>query len=666
MALSAPEASFAPDSFGTHVYTVQSGDTLWGISQQFGTTVAHLRELNPAVQGTDVIYPGQQLVVPGSSGPPETGGQTQSYTIRSGDTMGAIAAAHGTTVDQLMRLNPWITNPNYIQAGWVIQVPAFTPAPPPPNPGPVPPGPFPPGPLTTEPNHQFSLGETWPYIKQYANQYGFDPHVLAGMVQQESGFKNYQVHFDGTGHGLLGLDDNGLLPDFEGWVRRTKPGQENYSAGRGAGASSIPPDWQLEYAAQKLASYKNTFGGGDDYAAARAWYRGPGGMNDSLGYHYQSLIQAHVSQLFANGDPPDQLPGPVPPPPPQPLPNGPIRSVDQANQFFLSQWGPTPYNSGGWPYGFNDCGPTSAAMVAEAVGLWPPSGPGGASATIDRMRDTILGYDSTYSQLMNTTQLASGLRSAGAATQMLYNADPVASVEEALGRGHPAILGGSGVWNAWGAQQRAAGNYLNSRDPGGHFVTVMGKSDDGRYIVGDPLVRNGAITVTADQLRTYMSNGFGVLEAWNPNAVPPPPPPPQPAKATFQTVTGNYMSAQNGGLNGAGTGPGANEQFDMSDLDGGDLRSGDYINLKSSAGLYVCAEFGGGQEVNANRPAAAEWERLKIVEIGGDGIIQDGDRVAFQTSDGQHWLIAQHGGGDNINSDSTIPGYFETFTYRKG
>ncbi len=653
MALSAPVAQTAFASAQSTVHTVQAGDTLWGISQRYGTTVQTLRDLNPAIRNTDLIYPGQQLVVSGSSGPTgPTGpsGGTQSYTIQPGDTMSGIAARHNTNVPELMRLNPWITNADRIQAGWTIQVPSSGgPS------GPTgPTGPAPTGPLTNEMNHQFSLNETWPYIKHYANQYGFDPRTLAGMIQQESTFKNYQVHFDGTGHGLLGLDDNGLLGDFEGWVRRNKPGQEGYSAGRGSSAQSIPPDWQIEYAAQKLASFKNAYG--SDMAAARAWHRGPGLMNDSLGYRYQNLIQGHMNNLFANGEPPDTLP---PTGPTNPTPGaGPIRSVDQANQFFLSQWGPTPYNSGGYPYGFNDCGPTSAAMVAQATGLWPRSSAGESASTIDRMRDTILGYDSQQSQLMNMSQLATGLTRAGGQTQMLYG-DVVASVDQALGRGHPTILGGSGVWNAWGAQQQASGNYLNSRNPGGHFVTVMGKTDDGRYLVNDPLMRNGAIPVTGDQLRTFMSGGFGVLEAWNPNQ-------PAPSQgATFQSVTGHYMSAQNGGLDATAGGLGANERFQMIDMDGGELRSGDYVNLRAANGQFVVAEYGGGQEVNANRAAAAEWERLKLVEIGGDGIIQDGDRVAFQTSDGQHYLIAENGGGANVTANSTIPGYFESFIYRR-
>jgi hypothetical protein len=86
-------------------------------------------------------------------------------------------------------------------------------------------------------------------------------------------------------------------------------------------------------------------------------------------------------------------------------------------------------------------------------------------------------------------------------------------VDQALARGNPVILGGYGVWAAWGSQQQAAGNYLNGRDPLGHFVTVLGKTQDGQYIVGDPLVRGGSVTVSAQQLATFYGNsGFGMLE----------------------------------------------------------------------------------------------------------------------------------------------------------
>lgn len=148
--------------------------------------------------------------------------------------------------------------------------------------------------LSQERNAQLSLGQVWPYIEKYAKQYGADPKVLAAIINQESGFKNYGVHFDGTGHGLVGLDDNGLLPDFEKWS-----GQR---FGRGAGAKTIPPELQIEYLAKTIGSMSQRYG--SDFAAARAWHRGGGGMNDSRGRHYEALIRGHIGKLFPGGKTP--------------------------------------------------------------------------------------------------------------------------------------------------------------------------------------------------------------------------------------------------------------------------------------------------------------------------------------------------------------------------
>lgn len=48
---------------------------------------------------------------------------SSAYTVKSGDTLGAIAARNGTTVQELQRLNPQITNPNLIQPGQTFKLP---------------------------------------------------------------------------------------------------------------------------------------------------------------------------------------------------------------------------------------------------------------------------------------------------------------------------------------------------------------------------------------------------------------------------------------------------------------------------------------------------------------------------------------------------------------
>lgn len=145
------------------------------------------------------------------------------------------------------------------------------------------------GGFSMEPDHQFSLAELWPLIQEYSNASGTDPRILAGMVQQESTYHNYRVHRDGTGHGLLGLDDNGLLADFEAW--------SGLSVGRGPSASIIPVEPQLEFAARQLRRYQDAYPGEGEYVGARAWHAGGGGRNSNRGQDYERLIRARIAEL---------------------------------------------------------------------------------------------------------------------------------------------------------------------------------------------------------------------------------------------------------------------------------------------------------------------------------------------------------------------------------
>ncbi|MBN1205476.1 MAG: peptidoglycan-binding protein [Myxococcaceae bacterium] len=196
-----------------------------------------------------------------------------------------------------------------------------------------------------------------------------------------------------------------------------------------------------------------------------------------------------------------------------PIGSGTVSTTEDANEYFLTQWGGTPYNSAsGAPFGYNDCGPTSAVMALSAIGLMERPSPENASATIDAVRDAALGHDTTQSQRMGFGSLQRAVQEYGGQTQMINGID---SIDQAIERGNPVVIGGN-PWQAWGSEQRANGNYLNSRDPGGHFVTVLGKTQDGKYIVGDPLVKNGTIAVSREQLQTFFQSGFGAMEVYRP------------------------------------------------------------------------------------------------------------------------------------------------------
>jgi len=103
-------------------YVVKQGDTLSGIALRHGVTLWALIEAN-GLSGSHIIYAGQQLTIPGAGGTtsastPATG---NTYVVRPGDTLSGIARQFGTTTAALAGLNG-IANPSAIYAGQVLRL----------------------------------------------------------------------------------------------------------------------------------------------------------------------------------------------------------------------------------------------------------------------------------------------------------------------------------------------------------------------------------------------------------------------------------------------------------------------------------------------------------------------------------------------------------------
>src|SRR5512134_1639289 len=118
---------------GTSV-TVQSGDTLRKIADRCGTTIYALRRANPEIGSGNLIYPGQVLLLPGTI--LGSDGGYLIYIVARGDTLKALAARFGSTVESIVASNPDIKNANVIYEGQRLKI-YSGPSTPPPTPPPA-------------------------------------------------------------------------------------------------------------------------------------------------------------------------------------------------------------------------------------------------------------------------------------------------------------------------------------------------------------------------------------------------------------------------------------------------------------------------------------------------------------------------------------------------
>ncbi|MBQ9024623.1 MAG: LysM peptidoglycan-binding domain-containing protein [Bacilli bacterium] len=98
-------------------YTVKPGDTLWGISNQFGVSVMDLANINNV--NANNLQIGMILTIPSSSG--TNPDNMFMYTVKKGDTLYKIANTYNTTVDEIIKLNNLTSN--NLSIGQILRIP---------------------------------------------------------------------------------------------------------------------------------------------------------------------------------------------------------------------------------------------------------------------------------------------------------------------------------------------------------------------------------------------------------------------------------------------------------------------------------------------------------------------------------------------------------------
>ncbi len=115
----APSAWQASGSCGD-TYTVRRGDFLTRIARTCGTTLSSILALNPQIRNPNLIFSGMVLRLTGTVPSQQKCGNT--YTVVRGDFLIRIARLCGTTLSNILALNPQIRNPSRIFAGMVLRL----------------------------------------------------------------------------------------------------------------------------------------------------------------------------------------------------------------------------------------------------------------------------------------------------------------------------------------------------------------------------------------------------------------------------------------------------------------------------------------------------------------------------------------------------------------
>lgn len=203
------------------------------------------------------------------------------------------------------------------------------------------------------------------------------------------------------------------------------------------------------------------------------------------------------------------------------------RDIAQANVYHLVEFNTKPY---GTPYNtsfpgtaaFSDnCGPASLAMALRISGKMPAGL--NAEQQIDYARYLITGATNGTVQTQPGTEIKiddhdlqtlgfGAIANAKNRTQLpMSNATGWAALDNSLANGNPVVAAGY-ITKDWKAQFPDRGTYGSVGGSSvGHFVAVVGKTPDGKYLVSDPMWTGGAVTMTREQLQKFFTNGSPLI-----------------------------------------------------------------------------------------------------------------------------------------------------------
>ncbi|WP_188890301.1 LysM peptidoglycan-binding domain-containing protein, partial [Paenibacillus radicis (ex Gao et al. 2016)] len=104
------------------IYVVKQGDTLYFISQKHNVSIEEILKLNPTITNPDALDVGTKLKIPSSHGG-GVGDIMHQHVVKQGDTLWKLSKAWGVPLADMIKANPQLKNPNVLLTGEIVNIP---------------------------------------------------------------------------------------------------------------------------------------------------------------------------------------------------------------------------------------------------------------------------------------------------------------------------------------------------------------------------------------------------------------------------------------------------------------------------------------------------------------------------------------------------------------
>ncbi|PQP80069.1 hypothetical protein C0Q44_29630 [Paenibacillus sp. PCH8] len=107
------------------IHMVKKGDTLYLLSQKYNVALDKLIVANPQITNPDKLDIGMKVKIPAEPVTPKPEGMLHSHKVQQGDSLWKLSQAWGVPLKDMINANPQLKNPNALLVGETVYIPSM-------------------------------------------------------------------------------------------------------------------------------------------------------------------------------------------------------------------------------------------------------------------------------------------------------------------------------------------------------------------------------------------------------------------------------------------------------------------------------------------------------------------------------------------------------------